>query len=620
MKTYLRILSYLRNHLPFLIASLMCITLFTILSSITLISVMPFLQVIFYTNVNTVKFEQPARVDFEVEQIPTVVGSLAGKQQNLKQKFMHFFIGSNPRKALLRICLIIIVLFLLKGIAGYLQVYFMARVEQNLIMDIRNEVYHRLSQQSLGFFNQMRAGHLISRITNDVNLINNGISASFVTLIKNPLLIIAYLIIAFYLSWQLTVAALVVLPVSMAMIGAIGIRLRKDSALSQDRMGEIATVVQETIAGIRVIKAFNMEPFEIAKFKARTKAYFQSLLLLIRKRALASPLTEFLGALVGVGIIWFGGQQVLHGQNLRPDEFITFLFVIFAMMNPVRELSTVNNRIQEAVAAGERVFRLMDRVSEIKNPPHPVKLKEFKEKIEFKNVYFKYEADRPWALQNVNLQIHRGEILAIVGPSGAGKSTLVDLIPRFYDPTFGSIFIDGVNLRDLDLTSLRELLGIVTQETILFNDTVFNNIAYGRTDVTLKEVQKAAIVANAHGFISELPQGYDTYVGDRGLKLSGGQRQRLAIARAVLKNPPILILDEATSSLDSESEFLVQQALERLMHNRTVFVIAHRLSTVLYAHRVIVMERGQIVQQGTHEQLIQQDGIYQKLYRMQFRA
>ncbi|MFQ5769900.1 MAG: ABC transporter ATP-binding protein, partial [bacterium] len=303
-----------------------------------------------------------------------------------------------------------------------------------------------------------------------------------------------------------------------------------------------------------------------------------------------------------------------------PDEFITFLFVIFSIMNPVKELSTVNNRIQEAVAAGQRVFSLMNTEPEIKNAVNAVKINKFRSAIEFEKVYFKYDEKKAWALSDINVQIKKGEILAIVGPSGAGKSTFVDLIPRFYDPSFGVIWLDGFNLREIDIKSLRPLMGIVTQETILFHDTIFNNIAYGLTDISLQDVERAAKIANAHSFISEFPDTYQTLVGERGVKLSGGQRQRIAIARAVLKNPPILILDEATSSLDSESELLVQQAIERLMENRTVFVIAHRLSTILHADRILVLDKGRIVQQGTHDQLINQQGIYQKLYQMQFRA
>jgi len=335
-------------------------------------------------------------------------------------------------------------------------------------------------------------------------------------------------------------------------------------------------------------------------------------------RNLASPLTEFLGTLVGVGILWFGGTQVLRGDILAPEEFIAFLLVIFSVMQPVKELSSVNNRIQEALGAAQRIFELLDTRPDVQNPPSPRRVSAFRDCIRFEHVSFRYEDDL--ILDGIDLEVRRGEIVAIVGASGAGKSTLVDLIPRFYDPTEGRITLDGVDLRELDIWSLRSLLGIVTQETILFNDTVLRNIAYGLEEVPMARVMEAARMANAHRFILEFPQGYDTVIGERGVRLSGGERQRIAIARALLKNPPILILDEATSALDTESEMLVQQAIERLMENRTSLVIAHRLSTILNADRIVVLDHGRIAQEGSHEELVARPGIYRKLYRLQFRA
>jgi subfamily B ATP-binding cassette protein MsbA len=533
----------------------------------------------------------------------------------------------------------------------------MAHVEQGVIMDLRNDLYRHLNELSLSYFNRTRTGQLISRITNDVNLVNGGVSAGFVTLVKNPLLILAYLALALYLSWQLTLAALIVLPLSFLIIGAIGLRLRRASSLSQEKMAEVTSVLQETISGVRVVKAFAMESFEMRKFRRVAKDYFKALLRITRVSKLAGPLTEFLGAVVGVAILWFGGQQVLTGEGLSPGEFLLFLLAIFSLMQPVKELSSVNSRLQEAVAAGDRIFEIIDLAPEVASLPGAKKIERFDHGIRFEEVSFVYDTDLPlggltgWlvngrarqqvnaprdktgdgltnqpanrptaVLRDISFEVKKGEIIAIVGPSGAGKSTLVDLLPRFYDPQRGRILLDGLDLREIEVKSLRSLMGIVTQETILFHDTVRNNIAYGLKDVSEEKLILAAQAANAHRFITELPQGYDTVIGERGIKLSGGQRQRLAIARALLKNPPILILDEATSALDSESEMLVQQAIERLMENRTSFVIAHRLSTILHAHQIIVLDKGRIVQRGTHEELLAQKGIYQKLYKMQFRA
>jgi subfamily B ATP-binding cassette protein MsbA len=385
-------------------------------------------------------------------------------------------------------------------------------------------------------------------------------------------------------------------------------------------MADITSVLQETISGIKVVKAFGMEEFENKKFQTQTWRYFKSLLKITRIRNLASPITEFLSVVAGVVIIWYGGMQVLELGTMRASEFLTFLIAIFQIMPPVKELTSVNNRIQESTSAAKRVFEILDIEPDIKEAPNAIELKEFKDEIVFENVWFSYNGTKngDFILKGINLKVKKGEILAIVGPSGAGKSTLVDLIPRFYDPTEGRILIDGIDLRMIKIKSLRDKIGIVTQETILFNDTIRNNIAYGLEDCPIDKIIEVAKAANAHDFIMQLPNGYDTVIGERGMKLSGGQRQRISIARALLKNPPILILDEATSNLDAESEILVQEAIERLMQNRTVFVIAHRLSTIRNADRIIVIDNGRIVQEGKHEELIHQDGLYKKLYEMQF--
>ena len=614
MTIYLRILKYVRRYWRHLLGSLVCIIFFTLFSSASLVSIIPFLKVL---------FQQQSEVTLPAVDIPEVQSelesSLTQPIDRLRQALESWILTSGKLEALEKLCWVILVLILLKGVFGYLQTYFMAYVEQAVMRDIRNDLYRQLNRMDLAFFHSHRTGELISKITNDVNLINNGISAAFVTLTKNPLLILAYLLLAFYLSWQLTLAVLIVLPFGYLIIRVVGARLRKESTVSQEKMADVTSVLQETISGIRVVKAFAMEEFEIKKFVRETYSYFRSLLRMTRVRNLSSPVNEFLGTAIAVGILWFGGKQVLEGNGLAPEEFMAFLMVIFSLMQPIKELSSVSTRLHEALAAGDRIFSLMDMQPAIRNKPNAVIIDRFENDIVFEHVWFEYEAGEP-VLRDISFTVAKGQVIALVGPSGAGKSTLVDLIPRFYDPTAGRILLDGHDLRDLEIKSLRRLLGIVTQETILFNDTVRNNIAYGMSGIPQEKIEEAARIANALRFIQELPHGFDTVIGDRGVKLSGGQRQRLAIARAVLKNPPILILDEATSALDSESELLVQQAIERLMENRTSFVIAHRLSTILNADRILVLDQGRIMQSGTHEELVRQRGMYRKLYEMQFRA
>ncbi|MBI3765031.1 MAG: ABC transporter ATP-binding protein, partial [Ignavibacteriales bacterium] len=476
--------------------------------------------------------------------------------------------------------------------------------EEGVIKDLRNALYRHLHDLPLGYFSNERTGRLISRITSDVTIINGGVSAFFVTLIREPLLIFVFLGLAFTLSWKLTVIALLVFPFALSIISFIAIRLHKERGITQERLADITSVVQETISGVKVVKAFGMEEFENKKFMRHTHRYFSSLIKLTRMRDLASPMTELLSVAAGVIIIWYGGKQILIEHSLNASEFLSFLFIIFQVMPPVKELTNVNNRIQEASAAGKRIFEILDTQPSIRNAPDVKLLPDFRSSIDFDGVDFSYNGGGDGVLRSITLTISKGEVVAIVGPSGSGKTTLVDLIPRFYDPTAGSIRVDGMNLKDIDVQSLRKKISIVTQETILFNDTVRNNIAYGLDDCPMDRVVAAAKAANAHDFITAMPLQYENMVGERGVKLSGGERQRLSLARAILKNPPILILDEATSALDTESEILVQEAIDHLMSGRTSIVIAHRLSTVQHANRIIVLDQGRIVEVGKHAELI----------------
>lgn len=611
LRVFLKVLSYARPYWKHLVLSVFFTILFSIFSGVSIYLAIPLLETLFSQDYITA-----------LEKIG--VSSGEGFLDEMKKRFFGFlfeyiFSGTHS-EALIKICLVIIVAFLLKNIFGYFQAYFMAYVEQGLIKDIRNAVYRHLHDLSLGYFTSERTGNLISRITNDVAVINTGISATFLNLVREPLLIIVFLGIAVSLSWKLTLMSLLVFPFALFFISKLGLRIHKESTVTQERMADITSVLQETITGAKVVKAFGMEEFENRKFQRETWRYFKSLLKITRIRNLAPPITEFLSVVAGVFIIWYGGIQVLEAGTMRASEFLTFLIAIFQVMRPVKELTSVNTRIQESTAAAKRVFEILETEPEVREVENAIELREFKNEITFENVWFSYngQSDEDFVLKNINLVIKKGEVIAIVGPSGAGKSTLVDLVPRFYDPTRGRVLIDGIDLKLLKIKSLRDKIGIVAQETILFNDTVKNNIAYGLEDCPMEKIIEASIAANAHDFIVQLPKGYDTLIGERGMKLSGGQRQRIAIARALLKNPPILILDEATSNLDAESEILVQEAIERLMRNRTVFVIAHRLSTVRNADRIIVLENGKIVQEGKHDELIRQEGLYKKLYEMQF--
>jgi len=420
-------------------------------------------------------------------------------------------------------------------------------------------------------------------------------------------------------NWKLTLLIFALLPVTGLILAKIGDSLKRKSIRSQEQIADITSILDETFGAMRIVKAFGMEDYEIKRFRDGERNYFSILTSLVRRRALAAPITEFIGVVTITIILYFIGSEIVNGKStMTPGAFFVYLGIFFQMMPSIKLFGQMFNSVQEGIAASERVFSILDTKPKIIDSPDAVELNSFESHIEFKEASFRYEKS-DLILKNINLKINKGEILAIVGPSGAGKSSLVDLIPRFYDTETGSVLIDGTDIRKIKISSLRALMGIVTQETILFNDTIRNNIAYGMKEIGLENIIEASQAANAHSFINEMSNGYDTIIGDRGVKLSGGERQRLSIARALLKNPPILILDEATSSLDTQSELLVQQAIERLMKGRTSIVIAHRLSTIKNADKIIVINNGEIVEHGSHDQLISQDGLYKKLYNMQFK-
>jgi subfamily B ATP-binding cassette protein MsbA len=611
MKTYFRIIRFVKPYWKRLALSITGTIFYSIFNGISIYLFIPLLDMLFHANTFN-------NVASSTSGIKLPFGSMIG--ENVKRWALEFVFGGTPMDALLKICLIILSAFFLKNFFGYMQSFFINYVEEAVMRDIRNKLYRHLHAMPLEYFTNERTGDIMSRVTNDVLLINGGVTACFDTMLKQPLSILIFLGLAISISWQLTLISLLVFPFALVIISAIALRLHKERGVSQERLADITSILQETISGVKVVKAFGMEDFETQKFGKQTERYFRSLIKINRMRDLASPTTEILSVAAGVVMIWFGGRQILLEHSLDAGEFLGFLILIFQIMPPIKELTSVNNRIQESSAAGKRIFEILDEQPKIRNAAVVVPMPAFNHSIEYRNVSFAYGGGGVDVLKNINLRIQKGEIVAIVGASGSGKTTIVDLLPRFYDPDSGGIYIDGVDLRKLDVKALRSKIGIVTQETILFNDTIRNNIAYGLEDCPMERVIAAAKTANAHEFISATPQQYNTLVGERGVKLSGGERQRISLARALLKNPPILILDEATSALDTESEILVQEAINHLMEGRTSIVIAHRLSTVQQADRILVIDGGSIVEVGRHEELLRhEDGIYKKLYDLQFR-
>ena len=616
MNTYYRVLLYIKPYRKHLSASVIFSILYAFLNTVSVYMLIPLLNTLFQE-----KGALQPQTQSVTPAIDTPVGNWFSKiGSDIASSFKSYVFSGTDREILLKICFLILLAFFLKNVFGYLQAYFLAFVEQGMIRDLRNQSYVHLHKLPMSYFKNEKTGNLISRITNDVNVVQSSVSAVFLNMIREPLTILFFLGLALSISWRLTLFSVFVLPFTIGIISWIGLILRKQSGFLQEKMADITTTLHETITGVKIVKAFGMEEYENRKFKTQTQSFFKLVLKMARIRNVASPLTEFLSVLVGGAMIYYGGALVLVDKTLNASEFIVFLLAIFQMMPPIKELSSVNNRIQESSAAAVRVFEILDTEPAIKNVESPVSVSEFKEKIVFQNVSFHYDDDDEPVLKGINLNVKKGDVIAFVGSSGAGKTTCVDLLPRFYDPTSGNIFLDGVDIKNIRLEDLRKLMGIVTQETVLFNESVRSNIAYGIDDCSDEKLIDAAKAANAHNFILELPNGYETIIGEKGTKLSGGQRQRLSIARALLKNPPIMIFDEATSALDNESEVLVQQAIERLMTERTTFVIAHRLSTIRNADRIIVLDKGQIVQDGKHDKLLKEEnGIYKKLYELQFR-
>lgn len=564
----------------------------------------PLIEILFSES----KIEPVARPDFAVS-IDFVKGFF-------RHHFMNVFQEYGQLRALGFVCVLIVFFLLLSNLFRYMERLTASKVKVDVVKNLRMEIFRKVSLMHIGFFNDQRKGDLISRFTNDVSEVEGAVVNGLKSVFKEPITLIVFMIILFSISVKLTLFTLIVLPVTGAIISEIVRRLKKKAKLSQESMGRIVNILDETLGGMRVINAFNARNFVLRKIDQETSYHKRVNLSISKKNELASPVSEFLGVLVVAGILYYGGHLVLSGnRELEPSVFLVFLAIYASMIQPAKSFTNGLTSVQKGTMSARRIFALTDLEPAIRNKPGALLLKSFEGSIEFENVSFAY--DKGLVLENISLKIQKGKTIALVGPSGGGKSTLADLIPRFYDPSAGVVKLDGVPLPDYELESLRRVMGVVTQESILFNDTIFNNIAFGMDHVKEDDVIRAAQVANAHDFIMQMEEGYQTTIGERGSKLSGGQRQRISIARAVLKNPPILILDEATSALDSESERLVQDALNNLMQNRTSVVIAHRLSTIQHADEIIVVQDGRIAERGSHDTLMRQSGLYRKLSEIQ---
>jgi ATP-binding cassette, subfamily B, bacterial MsbA len=604
MKEYIRFLKFVKPHLWVMALALICMVLTSMLGGISLGMIIPVVDNIL-TGKNIVL---PG-----VQHAPGFLINIIDK------------INSTPKGSLLNLVVIVVgLLFFTKEAFLFLQTCFMNKLGQSVLKDVRQAIYEKLLALSNNFYSSIKTGELVSRVTFDVGIIVNSITEGLTDLLWQPIQLIIYVAVLiwikvyFSISLWLILVTVFIFPLIIFPVIKIGNKLRKISTSTQESMSDINSLLFETIYGIGIVKSFSAENYQKEKFRAYNNRYYKMMIKSVKRLAVITPLGEFVGMLCMGVVLWFGGKEVVEGR-LSPGAFIAFLAALLSLLKPLKRLSNLYGINIQATAAITRVFNVLDREIAIKNKPDALILNDFKNSIEFKEIDFSYNKDRS-ILNGINLNLSKGKILAMVGMSGAGKTTFVSLLPRFYDPNKGAILIDGKDIRDFTVESLRAQIGIVSQETILFNDTIRNNIAFGKPGAALEKIIESAKAANAHNFIMKMPKGYETTIGDRGIKLSGGEKQRIAIARALFKDPPILILDEATSQLDTESEKLVQEAINRLMANRTVFVIAHRLSTIEHADNIAVFQAGKVIETGTHAQLLEKSGVYKHLYELQFKT
>ncbi len=577
-----------------------------LLNVFSFLLIIPILEILFKTTQESYEF-----MDWN-----TSGASLKEIASNNANWFISDLIATNGAGfVLFTLAIVLIVMTALKTGAAFLSTYYLVPIRTGVVKDIRNNINDKILELPIAFFSEERKGDILARMSGDVNEVENSVMSSLEMMLKNPIMIIIFLTTMLLISWELTLFVFVLLPIMGYIMGAVGKKLKRSSFEAQNKWGELMSQIEETLGGLRIIKAFNAEQKISDRFHKGSGEFRQMSNRIARRQYLAHPMSELLGTITIAIVLWFGGSLILKDNSLLDASvFIYYLTIFYLIINPAKDLTKASYAIQKGLASMDRIDKILDADNSIVEKENPKKIN-FQNYIEFKDVWFKYQND--WVIKGMNLKIEKGKTIALVGQSGSGKSTMVDLLPRFYDIQKGEINIDSINIKDLSLKNLRSQMGNVNQEAILFNDTFFNNIAFGVENATLDQVEEAAKIANAHEFIIANPEGYDANIGDRGGKLSGGQRQRISIARAILKNPQILILDEATSALDTESEKLVQEALERLMKNRTTIVIAHRLSTIKNADEIYVIHEGEIVEQGPHDELYELGGFYTKLYNLQ---
>ena len=614
MKNYFKILRFVKPYWGYALLNASCNILSVLFSFFSLTLIAPFLDLLFLKDDN-----------FYLEKMAAGKPVLNLSTRSVVDSFYYYLTEmiTDPNRgkqyALMFICIAVAVMFFLKNLFRYLGQFFISPIRNGVVKDLRAEVHKKMMRLPLSWFSNERKGDIITRVTSDVHEVEWSVMSSLEVVFRDPFNIFLFLGMMIFISAKLTVFVFILLPLVGFLIGRIGKSLKRTSAKSKEKLGLLISIIEETLSGLRIIKAFNAEKFMSEKFAKVNERYNTIAIRALRKTDLSSPLSEFLGTVTMMIVMYFGGILVLgKDASLSASAFITYIALFSQIIPPAKSFTQAFYNIQKGLASADRIFAVLEAEESIKDQQSADTIKSFNDKIEYKNISFAYrKGDEGFVLNNVSFTINKGKTIALVGQSGSGKTTLADLLPRYYDVDAGVVLIDGIDIRKLQLYCLRELMGVVSQEPILFNDTIYNNIVFGMSHATEKMVEEAAKVANAHEFIMQMPEGYQTNIGDRGSKLSGGQRQRISIARAVLKNPPILILDEATSSLDTESEKLVQEALTSLMKNRTVLVIAHRLSTIQHADEIIVLQKGEIVQRGTHTQLAKVEGVYKKLYELQ---
>ncbi len=602
-KKYLRILAYIKPYTVYAILNVVFNMLVIVFSLVSFVMLIPFLNLLF------------GKEDL-VTEAPKLMLSPDSAMEYLNYFISQIIISQGKVQALIFICLFLLGTFFFRNLFRFLAMFYLANVRIGAVKGMRNDIYKKLLILPLSFYSEHKKGDIIARITTDVQEVEYSIMNYLEMIVRDPITIVVYFVTLFFMSPQLTLFVIVLLPVTGYLIGRIGRSLRKESKIGMEKFAGLMAIIEESISGLRIIKAFTAIDFSNEKFTDLNKSYSKTLLKIYRTRDLSSPLSEFLSSAVIVVVLWFGGRLVLSNDpSITAAVFITYIVIFSQIIPPAKTFATGFYSIQKGMASGERIFEILDASEVIEEKAEAKPKKSFEKEIEYRNVHFKYKDT--YVLKNINCKIQKGKIVALVGQSGGGKTTFVDMLPRFYDTVKGEILVDGISLKDYKINDIRGLMGIVTQEAILFNDTVFNNIAFGKENVSEEDVIKASKIANAHEFIEKMDNGYQSNIGDRGTKLSGGQRQRLSIARAVLRNPPILIMDEATSALDTESERLVQDALAKVMSNRTSIVIAHRLSTIVHADEIIVLHKGEIVERGTHQELLEKKGAYRKLHDIQ---